>query len=99
MTDYKSKQEIKNKLKIFFEAYHQTKIIDPGNDGIFKTHILLSKNKNKTPKEKLINYKLLRVNERLFSSDSEDISMKDSIICEFLVDELIKYVQKSAKFL
>ncbi len=93
----KTKQEIKDKLKIFIEAYHKTKIIDPKNDGIFKTHILLSKNKNNTPKEKLINYKLLRVNERLFASESEEIPVKDSIICEFLVEELLKYVSKSIK--
>jgi hypothetical protein len=57
----------------------------------------LSKNKNNTPKEKLINYKLLRINEKMFASESEDISLKDSVICEFLVEELIKYVSKSIK--
>jgi hypothetical protein len=93
----KTKQEIKDKLKLFIEAYHKTKIIDPKNDGIFKTHILLSKNKNNTPKEKLINYKLLRINEKMFASESEEISLKDSVICEFLVEELIKYVSKSIK--
>ncbi len=93
----KSKQEIKDTLKLFIEAYHKTKIIDPKNDGIFKTHILLSKNKNNTPKEKLINYKLLRINEKLFASESEEISLKDSVVCEFLVDELLKYVSKSIK--
>ncbi len=93
----KSKQEIKDTLKLFIETYHKTKIIDPKNDGIFKTHILLSKNKNNTPKEKLINYKLLRINEKLFASESEEISLKDSVVCEFLVDELLKYVSKSIK--
>ena len=93
----KTKQEIKDQLKLFIEAYHKTRIIDPTNDGIFKTHILLSKNKNNTPKEKLINYKLLRINEKMFESETSEISLKDSVVCEFLVDELLKYVSKSVK--
>jgi hypothetical protein len=93
----KTKQEIKDQLKLFIEAYHKTRIIDSTNDGIFKTHILLSKNKNNTPKEKLINYKLLRINEKMFESETSEISLKDSVVCEFLVDELLKYVSKSLK--
>lgn len=96
-TDIKTKLELKFRLKTFFEAYHRTKILDATEDGIFKTHILLSKNKNKTPKEKLINYKLLRLMEYLFDVPGEDIPIKNLIISEFLIEELIKYVQKSVK--
>lgn len=95
--DYKEKIQLKSNLKLFFEAYHKTKIIDFTNDGIFKTHILLSKNKNKTFKEKLINYKLLRVNELIFDNESNEPSIRNLVIAEFLIDELLKYVQKSIK--
>jgi hypothetical protein len=39
----------------------------------------------------------ISASEKMFASESEDISLKDSVICEFLVEELIKYVSKSIK--
>ncbi len=93
--EIKSKIELKVELKKFLEAYFKTKILEAKDDSL-QMYILLSKNKNKTPKEKLINFKLLRINERLFIAD-EELSIRDSIICEFLIVELQKYVQKSLK--
>lgn len=87
----KTKQELCESLGKFLSIYHKTKIIEPKDDTL-KMYILLSKNKNTTPKEKLINYKLLRVNERMFENAESELSPKDAIICEFLIDELLKYV-------
>ncbi len=87
----KTKQELCESLGKFLSIYHKTKIIESKEDTL-KMYILLSKNKNVTPKEKLINYKLLRVNEKMFESGEPELSAKDAIICEFLIDELLKYV-------
>ncbi|MCB1179166.1 MAG: hypothetical protein KDK36_16400 [Leptospiraceae bacterium] len=92
---FKTKQELNEDLRIFLEAYHKTKILEAKDDSL-KMYILLAKNKNKTPKEKLINFKLLRVDERLFPEDG-NMPPKDAIICEFLIDELKKYVAKTIK--
>ena len=87
----KTKQELCESLGKFLSIYHKTKIIEAKEDTL-KMYILLSKNKNVTPKEKLINYKLLRVNERMFESAESELSPKDAVICEFLIEELLKYV-------
>lgn len=87
------KPELNERLRIFLEAYHKSKILEAKDDSL-QMYILLAKNKNKTPKEKLINFKLLRIQERLFP-DTGEIPPKDAIICEFLIDELWKYVEKS----
>lgn len=87
------KQQLKQELKVFLEAYMKTKILDT-EDGTFIMYIRLSHNKNKTMKEKFINYKLLRIQERIFTN-GEEITEKDAIVCEFLIDELKKYVAKS----
>ena len=94
--EIKSKEELCENLGKFLSVYHKTKIIEPKGDTL-KMYILLSKNKNTTPKEKLINYKLLRINERMFESEQSEESSKDVVICEFLIDELLKYVASSLK--
>lgn len=94
--EFKTKEELCVKLAEFLSIYHKAKIIEPKEDTL-KMYILLSKNKNNTPKEKLINYKLLRVDERMFPSDKQELSVKDAIICEFLIDELMKYVARQKK--
>lgn len=92
----KTKAELCESLKVFLSAYHKTKIIEAKEDTL-KMYILLSKNKNTTPKEKLINYKLLRIDERMFNSENTELSIKDAIICEFLIEELLKYVVNMMK--
>lgn len=92
----KTKEELYENLGLFLSTYHKTKIIEAKPDTL-KMYILLSKNKNTTPKEKLINYKLLRIDERMFNLEKPEFSVKDAIICEFLIEELLKYVTKSIK--
>ncbi|MEM7180160.1 MAG: hypothetical protein AAF518_04560 [Spirochaetota bacterium] len=96
MSNIPDKEALKSKLKIFLEAYMKTKIIDM-QDGAFIMYIRLSHNKNNTMKEKFINYKLLRLQERLFSESPQTLTLKDAIVCEFLIEELYKYVTKSLK--
>lgn len=91
--EIKTKLELNEGLRKFLEAYFKTKILEAKDDTL-QMYILLSKNKNKVPKEKLINYKLLRLAERLFP-ESGTLTVKDSIICEFLIEELQKYVKNS----
>ena len=90
------KEALKMKLKVFLEAYMKTKIIDM-QDGAFIMYIRLSHNKNTTMKEKFINYKLLRLQERLFAEAPQNLTFKDAIVCDFLIEELYKYVAKSLK--
>ena len=92
--EYLNKYQLMLKLKEFIEIHSKTKISDL-NEGVLKMYILHSKNQNKTPKEKLINYKLLRVDEKLLYLSPEEISEKDSIIVEFLIEELMKYYGRS----
>jgi|JI10StandDraft_1071094.scaffolds.fasta_scaffold144084_6 hypothetical protein len=94
--EYLNKFQLMLKLKEFIEIQGKTKITDV-NEGVLKMYILHSKNQNKTPKEKLINYKLLRIDERLLSNSPEEISERDSIIVEFLIEELMKYYARSNK--
>jgi hypothetical protein len=93
--EYLNKQELLLKLKEFIEIHGKTKILDVA-EGSLKMHILHAKNQSKTPKDKLILYKLLRIDERLLNSENE-ISEKDSIIVEFLIEELMKYYARSKK--
>lgn len=93
--DTLNKYQLMLKLKDFIEVHSKTKISDV-NEGVLKMYVLHSKNQNSTPKQKLINYKLLRVDEKLLNSQDE-ISERDSIIVEFLIDELMKYYSRSRK--
>ncbi len=84
-------QYLKDELKRFIEAYTGAKLIG-ADDGQLNMHILHIKNsKNSKIKEKMINYKLLRVQERLLGGKSV-IAIKDYYICEFLIEELKGYV-------
>lgn len=93
--EIKTKLELNEGLRKFLEAYFKTKILEAKDDTL-QMYILLSKNKNKTPKEKFINYKLLRLAERLFPENGV-LSPKDLVICEFLIEELQKYVKNSIR--
>ncbi len=94
--EYLNKNQLMIKLKDFIEIHSKTKINDL-NEGVLKMYILHSKNQNKTPKEKLINYKLLRIDEKLLNLNPVNFSEKDSIIVEFLIEELMKYYSRSLK--
>jgi hypothetical protein len=94
--EYLNKFQLMLKLKEFIEIHGKTKITDV-NERVLKMYILHSKSQNKTPKEKLINYKLLRIDERLLNTSPEEINERDSIIVEFLIEELMKYYARSKK--
>lgn len=93
--EYPDKKNLLNQLKVFMEIHGKTKILE-ANEGVLRMHVLHSKNQNKSIKEKMINYKLLRVDERLLNPEKE-ISEKDSVIVEFLISELMKYYSVSKK--
>lgn len=85
-----SKTELFPKLQRFLEKHNKTTITDP-TEKVFTMYILASKtNKNSSTKEKLINYKLLRLKE-LFLEETKEPTERDLIISEFLIDELNLY--------
>lgn len=79
---------LRERLRRFLEIHNKTKLLD-ASEGNIRMHILHAKNtKNEKIKDKMINDKLARLDERIFGPMPE----KDLIICEFLIDELEKYV-------
>lgn len=91
--DFDSIEKLKAALALFLETYLKTKILDR-NSGTLRMQILHAKNnKNKSIKEKMINYKLLRLDERLLTDHLLEMPLKDYHVCEFLIEELMKYVK------
>lgn len=79
---------LRERLRRFLEIHNKTKILD-ASEGNLRMHILHARNtKNDKIKDKMINDKLARLDERIFGPASE----KDLIICEFLIEECEKYV-------
>jgi hypothetical protein len=94
MKDLPTREALLVRLKEFLEIHLKSRIVD-ANSGILKMNILHCKNSfNKTPKEKLINYKLFRIQERLLESES-DPNEYDTVVCDFLIQELSKYYKKT----
>ncbi len=93
-TEVLNAAQLREGLRIFLEAYMKAKLLS--NDaGTLRMHILHAKNsRDKSVKEKQINYLLLRLEERLLKKD-EKLSMKELHVCEFLVEELQAYVKNS----
>lgn len=92
-----SRQEVDNlkrALGRFLEAHLGTKIVEP-NDGALKMMILHSKNTNQKIKDKFINWKLGEIAARLLKGD--DLGYRDFVICQYLIDELNKYVATKLK--
>jgi hypothetical protein len=88
--------ELREKLREFLEKYLSVKILDSSVQSL-KMYMLHAKNTRKTkPFEKLILYKLARLQERLIEQ-SGSLNTKDLIICEFLTDELKKYISGAYK--
>ena len=87
-----SENSIRERLRRFLEVHNKSKILD-AEKGTLKMHVLLSKSKNSKPKEKLINFLLLRIMERLI--EGPELDDKNTIICDFLMEELEKFVAKS----
>lgn len=86
--------DLKEELRRFLEAYLNTKVLGV-EDGSLRMHILFCKNnKNSKIKEKMVNYKLLRTEERLLQGQME-LNAKDYYVCQFLIEELQSYVASS----
>ena len=85
------RDDLLEKLRRFLEIHSKAKIltIEPGTLSMYVLH---SKTKNKSTKEKMINYKLLRLKEILL--DKKELSVKDRYVCEFLLEELCKYYKE-----
>lgn len=84
---------LKARLAAFLETHLGTRIPEV-SDGALRMHILAAKaNRNTKPVEKLINYKLLRLNERLLDGSAKPES-DDLVICDFLISELEQYVAR-----
>lgn len=85
---------LRARLLRFLEAHTGSRVVEP-NAGALKMLILHSKNNNSKIKDKFINYKLGEVARRIL--DARPPSMRDAIICEFLIEELEKYVSSKLK--
>ncbi len=83
-------ENLKRSLARFLEAHLGTKIVEP-NDGALRMMVLHSKNQNQKIKDKFINWKLGEVSARLLESN-RPLSYRDLVICQYLIDELNKYV-------
>ena len=79
----------------FLEAHLATKVLGT-EGGTLRMFVLLCRNSNKKPKEKLINWKLGQVAQRLLPEEGgHSLSQGDAVICEFLIRELQAYVARS----
>ncbi|MBX7056453.1 MAG: hypothetical protein K1X75_00195 [Leptospirales bacterium] len=86
---------LKQRLARFLEIHLKTRLLE-ANDGALKMQTLFARNNVKSrPKDKLINYLLAEVQKRLLDGPSPD--RRDLIICEFLIEELEKFVAASLK--
>ena len=89
-------ENLKRSLARFLEAHLGTKIVEP-NDGALKMMVLHAKNNNQKIKDKFINWKLGEVAGRLLEGDPDDLTYRDFVICQYLIDELNKYVATKLK--
>ena len=85
------RDDLLEKLRRFLEVHAKTRIltIEPGTLTMYVLH---SKTQNKTTREKMINYKLLRLKEILL--DKKEMSVKDRYVSEFLLEELYQYYKE-----
>ncbi len=83
---------LREELRKFMEIHTGTRLVE-SNAGALKMLVLHAKNTlNKKPKDKLINWKLSEVRKRLLEDENAKMKRRDFVICEFLVEELKKYV-------
>lgn len=87
--------ELRERLRRFLSVHLNTKILDNA-PGTLKMMILLAKNQNSKIKDKMINYKLAETARRL-TDDGAAPTRRDVVICEFLLEELEKYVASRLK--
>ena len=80
---------LKEQLRRFLEIHVKTRLVEV-NNGSLKMLVMLAKNTNTKIKDKMINYKLAELSKRLLVDGP--VSRRDFVICEFLIEELNKYV-------
>ena len=85
------REDLLEKLRRFLEVHAKAKILtsDPGSLTMYVLH---SKTQDKTTKQKMMNYKLLRLKEILL--DQKEPNIRDRYVCEFLLEELYKYYKE-----
>lgn len=87
-------EDLKEQLRRFLEVHLKTKLVEV-NNGSLKMLVMLAKNTNTKIKDKMINYKLAELSKRLLVETP--VGRRDFIICEFLMEELNKYVASKLK--
>ena len=87
---------VRRELGRFFSAHLGTPPSDDerGNLRMLCRHC--KANKDKTPKEKIINWMLLRLEERVLRPESQPTD-RDLTVCDFLVEELQALVSSRLK--
>lgn len=85
------REDLLEKLRRFLEVHAKAKILSI-DTGTLTMYVLHSKTQNKSTKQKMINYKLLRLKEILL--DKKELSVKDRYVCEFLLEELSLYYKE-----
>ncbi|MBI38402.1 MAG: hypothetical protein CMF59_02295 [Leptospiraceae bacterium] len=85
------RDDLLEKLRKFLEVHAKAKILST-EPGTLTMYVLHSKTQDKTTKQKMINYKLLRLKEILL--DQKELSTKDRYVSEFLLEELYKYYKE-----
>ena len=89
-------ENLRAALKRFLEAYLDTKVLGT-EAGTLKMMVMLAKNNNSKIKDKMINYKLSEVRIRLLEAENPSLTLKNFHICEFLIEELNKYISSKLK--
>ncbi|MCR9141205.1 MAG: hypothetical protein NXI24_03070 [bacterium] len=87
-------EDLREQLRRFLEAHLKTRIVEV-NNGSLKMLVMLAKNTNAKIKDKMINYKLAELAKRLLVDTP--VGRRDFVVCEFLIEELNKYVASKLK--
>tara|TARA_Y100001956_G_C4010583_1_gene137474 strand:+ start:135 stop:551 length:417 start_codon:yes stop_codon:yes gene_type:complete len=85
------REDLLEKLRRFLEVHAKAKILT-SDPGTLTMYVLHSKTQDKTTKQKMMNYKLLRLKEILL--DQKEPNIRDRYVCEFLLEELYKYYKE-----
>ncbi|MCE9598551.1 MAG: hypothetical protein K8S54_11335 [Spirochaetia bacterium] len=85
-----SAEELKESLRRFLEVHTKTRLLSAEN-GQLAMYIKLAQTQASKPRDKMIVYFLLRIQERLLEQAPDE---KSRVICEFLISELNGYYKE-----
>lgn len=85
-----SANDLKESLRRFLEVHTRGKILSAEN-GQLEMYIKLAQSQASKPKDKMIVYFLLRIQERLLEQTPDE---KTRVVCEFLISELNGYYKE-----